>query len=134
MRINRRRTRYPEHVKLEIQREKMKMLRECESIMPIFANEAWKEISDPSVVDDLIDPHPSPESELISKDIFKTFSDEAKEVAKIILSCPEEFFLMNGRIKKSLLRHECKEKLGWGPRKTDSITFEIGLMLRHTIA
>ncbi len=133
-RINRTRTHNSLHIQKEIARQKMKLYRKCEQIIPICTDEAWKEISDPSVAPFLVDPSPSPEDLLISKDIFKMFSEEAKEVAKIILACPEEFFLLNGRISKTFLRNECKEKLGWSKNKTDGATFEIGLMLNHAVS
>ena len=68
---------------------------------------------------------------LISKEIFNFFSDEAKTLAQILLSCPEEFFLVNGRIKKELLRKECRETLRWSKRKTDNTTNEIGSILQQ---
>ena len=131
MRINRKRTHYPEHIKREIQREKIKLYHECEKLMPLLDEEMY--VTDPIITNSLVDPSPSPEALLISKDIFSLFSDEAREVAKIILACPEEFFLRNGRIKKSSLRKECRTQLGWGPRRTDNATFEMGAMLQACI-
>lgn len=131
MRISRRRTRYPEHIKREIQREKMKMYRECEQILPLLSDDLC--IADPVVANFLIDPAPNPEMLILEKDIFTVMSDEAKALTKIILSCPEEYFLVNGRIKRSLLHKTCRANLGWSRKKTDLTTFEVGLLLQHTI-
>jgi len=129
--IIRKRTHNPEHMVKEEARQKMMFYRECEQLMPIISNEAWVDINDPVILNDLIDPTPTPEAILISKEIFSFFSDEAKTLAQILLSCPEEFFLVNGRIKKELLRNECREVLGWSKRKTDITTNEIGSILQQ---
>lgn len=128
--INRRRTRDPKHFSSELKSQKMKLYKECETVLPLLADDTYNDIADPVIASSLIDRSPSPEAEMISKDLFKMFSDEARELVQTILSCPEEFFLINGRIKKSLLRRTCKETLGWSKNKTDSTIFEIGLRLQ----
>lgn len=108
---------------------KMKLVEECEQVMPILSDAAFLDVFDPSI--QLQSEIPTPEDALISKDILTALSDEAKSLAEVILTCPEEFFLQSGRISNRGLYKLCKEKLGWGKPRTEAIRFELGLYLQH---
>lgn len=132
MRISRRRTRTPQHLIREMKRENLKQCYKCKEYEPIFNDNAWVSYDSPDAEPHLIDPYPDPERELMSKDFLKVLSDEAKELVKIIMSCPEEYFGINGKIKRTLLQACCKEKLGWNKEKTNITTFEVGLLLQQS--
>lgn len=131
--ICRKRTRTPEHLQHEIFREKVKIVKDCNHVLPIFLDAAWQNIDEPESINYLYDPSPSPEDILIAKDTLNLLSDEAKIMTKLVLNCPEEFFLQNGRIKRSALRRMCRESLGWNSGKTDAVTFEIKFFLQHAL-
>ncbi len=129
-RINRRRTYNINHVKKEITKQNIALYNELEFLSVVHDDSSWKSLDDPTIINYLHTEEPTPEDILISKDLFKTFSDEAIALTKVILSCPEEFFLLSGRISQSLLGKECKKQLGWGRIKTKSAIFELGLHLQ----
>lgn len=85
-------------------------------------------------VDDIydLDPQdnsPSPEDILIAKDTFRTLSDEARELARLILACHQEFFAPNGKLKKKAFQNYCRKIKGWNAEKTEDLKFELGLFL-----
>lgn len=63
----------------------------------------------------------NPESILIEKDNLSSLSTECLLLAKLILSLPEESFLINGKIKKTRLRNIIKRRTGWSCSKIDRV-------------
>ena len=126
------RTKNIEHINKRIQKENLALYYECQPLLTI--EDSWVEIYDPVVANSLCDPSPTPEEIVISKSIFESFSSEAKALARIILSCPEEFFMTNGRIIQRLLQNVCREQLGWNRIKTKRITNEMGSFLQRACA
>jgi hypothetical protein len=129
MRINRRRGN-DRHLKTEELRLKTRCVKDCYKILPLLSEDSFIDIADP-VIGNIPDNLPSPEDEVLSKDFFKILSDEARDLANIILSAPDEFFTSRGKIKNNGLYKLCKDKLGWGRPKTEAIKFELGLFLKN---
>ena len=133
MRLTKRsRTRNIEHINKRVQRENLTLYYECVPLL--ISEDSWEDIYDPVITNSLRDPFPTPEEAIISKDILESFSKEAKELTKIILSCPEEFFMTNGKIIQELLQGVCKEQLGWNRNKTKKVTNEMGSYLKQACA
>jgi hypothetical protein len=80
---------------------------------------------------DLADTSPSPEDLLLSKDTLRALSDEAKDLVSMIMSCPEELFMNNGKLKRKEFQDYCKESKGWKASVTRSLMFELGFFLQH---
>ena len=99
---------------------------ECETIIMILEGDNMDNIYDLN----LQDRSPSPEEIVISKDIFRTLSDEAKELVLLILNCHQEFFSQNGKLKKIPFQNYCKHIKGWNSKKTEALKFELGLFLK----
>ncbi len=72
----------------------------------------------------------TPESLFIQKEKFKGLSHEAKELANILIELPENFFKLNGKVRKIPLKKACREIKGWSGRETEEIKTELRLFLK----
>ncbi len=63
----------------------------------------------------------TPESALLKKDAILSLPNECRIFAEIILSLPEEMFLVNGRMKKTAVSKFVREKTGWSREKISRI-------------
>ena len=63
----------------------------------------------------------TPETFLLQKSFFQELSGECRTMADIIITLPEEMFLINGRIKIEQLFKTMKERSGWSKAKTRKV-------------
>lgn len=68
----------------------------------------------------------TPETLLLEKTFFQNLSKEIRIMAEIIISLPEEMFLVNGRLKKEMLRKVVKEQTGWSETKIERVKERLG--------
>jgi len=72
----------------------------------------WVSIDDCPLVEDK-----TPETFLLQKYAVQDLSEECRIMVDVILSLPEEMFLLNGRIKTVQLSQKTKERTGWSLAK-----------------
>ena len=75
----------------------------------------------------------TPENSIMESEKYKALSDEAKYLANIIINMPDEFFLVNGKVTKKVLRQIAKKERGWSARKVDEVRYELGFFLKMRI-
>jgi hypothetical protein len=81
-------------------------------------------------IDDVnLEAHETPETILLKKDGILSLPKECRLMAEIILSMPEEMFLVNGKIKKEALRRVVRNKTGWSLSRIDGVRKRLGNFL-----
>ena len=68
----------------------------------------WVPVEDAGLID-----HTTPETILLEKDKIRSLPRECEILKNILIDLPEEMFLLNGRVKRSLFNKVVKKKTGW---------------------
>jgi hypothetical protein len=87
----------------------------------------WLPIESISMEDNL-----TPEVILLEKDRLQRLPKKCKTLLEIIMSLPDEMFMINGKLRKTALRRVINAKTGWSKELIDRIEDKLRTSLLST--
>jgi hypothetical protein len=67
----------------------------------------------------------NPETILLEKDRLQRLPKKCKTLVEILMSLPDEMFMLNGKVKKTALHRIINEKTGWSKERIERIELKL---------